>query len=64
MLITGSLKVTALATRVPATLLMKSPSVRGMRAWTAPSMRVGTERKSMVRVSEPLRMSSRRSAVD
>ncbi len=39
-----ALKVTELATRVPAILLMKSPSIRGMRDWTIPSIRLGAER--------------------
>ena len=64
MLTTGSENVTALATRVPATLLMKRPSIRGIMDCTTPSMRVGTARKRIVRDVDSPRIMSRRWAVD
>ncbi|MGB4586531.1 MAG: hypothetical protein WBH66_05760 [Rectinemataceae bacterium] len=63
-LMSGSEKVTADATRVPEILLMKSPSMRGMSACTTPSMRLGKDRNSIVLEIDLLRMRSRRSAVD
>jgi len=63
-LITGSLNVTELATSVPAILLIKSPSMSGMRAWTMPSMSVGAARNISVREVGPFKMKSRRCSVD